>query len=71
VDLLIMANLGLKPPNPSLTRPPKVAVNLPKPAKVAAPKLSGPATQKALSPLFGKKNPRPVVQSTPTRTPSF
>jgi hypothetical protein len=64
-----MANLGLKPlkpVNPSKTPIPKPAPNLPKP-----PKMSKPATQKALAPLFGQKKPRPVVQSTPTRTPSF
>jgi hypothetical protein len=69
MDLLIMAKLGLKPVNPSIVRPPKVAPNLPKAPK--ATKLSKPATQKALSPLFGQRKPRPVVQSTPTRTPSF
>jgi len=64
-----VVNLGLKqlkPVNPSKTPLPKVAPNLPKPQK-----LSKPATQKALAPLFGQKRPRPVVQSTPTRTPSF
>lgn len=69
MDSLLMANLGLKPPNPSMTRPPKVATNIPK--QPAMPKMGKPAMQKAMSPLFGKKNPRPVVQSTPTRTPSF
>jgi len=64
-----MANLNLKPlrpVNPSKTPIPKPAPNLPK-----AQKLSKPATQKALSPLFGQKKPRPVIQSTPTRTPTY
>lgn len=64
-----MAQLKLNPVNPSIVRPPKVAVNLPKEPKPA--KLSKAASAKALNPLFGRKNPRPVVQSTPTRTPSF
>lgn len=61
-------NLGLKPANPSVSPMPKVATNIPKPPKIAKPaKLS----KQALSPLFGPKRQRPVIQSTPTRTPSF
>jgi hypothetical protein len=64
-----MANLKLNPVNPSVSPIAKPATpGIPKAAKIAKPaKLS----KVALSPLFGQRRPRPTVQSTPTRTPSF
>ena len=56
--------------NPSVSPLPKVTTNVP-----SVPKISSgakkPVTTNSLSPLFGQKRQRPVVQSVPTRTPSF
>lgn len=50
---------------PNLAKP---AVNVPALPKMPKPKAS---MKSGLAPLFGQKRQRPVVQSVPTRTPSF